>query len=151
MNKQELTEIIRTIVKEEIVASLPDVLVEILATKVNERETVSEQREAFSSTSKRKAVVGTDEPTAPVKPTLLPPKKYSTNPILNAVLNETKGGVPKEEEVDSGSVIDVVKNLPQEVLTENSSVKAVASALNRDYRGFLKKVAAKATNVPRPL
>jgi hypothetical protein len=152
MNKQELVEIIRTIVKEEIVTSLPDVLVEILATKVNEREIVTEQKETFSPTIKRQSMVSLDEPIIPSKPVShQPPKRYSTNPVLNAVLNETKGGVPKEDEVASASVLDTIKTIPKEVLAENTAVQAVAGALTRDYRSFLKKVAAKAPGVPKPL
>ena len=151
MNKQELTEIIRTIVKEEIITSLPDVLVEILATKVNEREIVTEQKETFSPTIKRRSMVSLDEPIESPKPVVRgPPKKYSTNPIINQILNETQGGVPTEAETASTSVLDTIKTLPKEVLVENTGVQAVAKALTKDYRSLLKAAEAKVkSNRPR--
>lgn len=142
MKKEELIEVIRTIVKEEMEKSLPDVLVEILASKVSEREVVTEKEE-FSPTIRRKSLVKLEEPVGIVRPA--PTKTYSKNPVLNQILNETQGGIPPEdEESASPSVLDTIKTLPKEVISENTAIKAVAGALTRDYRTLLKAVDAKA-------
>jgi len=84
MKKEELVNIIRGIVREEVERALPNVLVEILATKVAGQEVVTERVAA--------------PPRRPSPAT--PPKKFSSNPILNQVLNETQGGVPTDPDVE---------------------------------------------------
>jgi hypothetical protein len=59
-------------------------------------------------------------------------------------LNETVGGVPTEEQTQTSSALDVIKNLPREALNENKEVAAVANALTRDYSKLIKAADAKA-------
>lgn len=68
------------------------------------------------------------------------PKKYSNNPTLNAILNETVGGVPSEDSIPAGI------SIPQSAIAENSALSGVANALNRDYRQLLKTVDKKASS-----
>ena len=79
-----------------------------------------------------------------------PMKKFSTNPILNQVLNETQGGVPQEGADTGVSVQDLLANTPKEVLSENAEVQGVANALTRDYRSLLKAIDEKSKK-HRPL
>ena len=85
MNKEELKQIIRSIVREEVERALPNVLVEILASKVGDREMVTEVAQA---PIQRRPVVAAPRPQ----------QKFSSNPILNQVLNDTRGGVPADPE-----------------------------------------------------
>lgn len=148
MNKQELTSIIRTIVREEVERSLPNVLVEILASKVTEGQSVVTER-AVSTQQKR------------TLPVARPQQKFSTNPILNKILNETHGGVPQEEgsamvsqemPVPGAqvSILDKMKNVSKQQLTENKEVAGVINVLNRDFRQLVRAIDKKSGNVPAP-
>ena len=73
--------------------------------------------------------------------------KYTSNPILNEILNETQGGIPREGEMvgllgngfgnlNGSEQINEVKapdNAPKEV-------KSVYQAMNKDYRSLMKAV-----------
>ena len=71
--------------------------------------------------------------------------KYTKNPMLNDILNQTTGGVPQE-----GSMVSMMGGYgggTQQVITETkvpenapAPVKGVYSAINRDYRALLKAV-----------
>jgi hypothetical protein len=143
MKKNELVDIIRTLVKEEVHNALPQILMEVLAEKMTENSAaILESRKQPEQAQVRKPNfnVGLDEP---VKKQPAPaPKMFTKNPLLNQVLNETVGGVPLEE--PTPSAIDTIQNLPKEVLNENKEVAAVANALTKDYSKLLKAVDAKA-------
>ncbi len=75
--------------------------------------------------------------------------KYTNNPLLNDILNQTTGGVPQE-----GGMVSMLGGYggggSQEVIAEtkvpeNASepVKSVYTALNRDYRSLMKAVSKK--------
>lgn len=72
--------------------------------------------------------------------------KYTNNPLLNDILNQTTGGVPQE-----GGMVSMMGGYGgggrQEVITETKApenapepVKSVYSAMNRDYRSLMKAV-----------
>lgn len=75
--------------------------------------------------------------------------KYTSNPLLNDILNQTTGGVPQE-----GGMVSMLGGYGgggnQEVITETKApenapepVKSVYSAMNRDYRSLMKAVSKK--------
>lgn len=75
--------------------------------------------------------------------------KYTNNPLLNDILNQTTGGVPQE-----GGMVSMMGGygggVSQEVITEAKTpenapepVKSVYSAMNRDYRSLMKAVSKK--------
>jgi hypothetical protein len=148
MKKSELVEIIRTLVKEEVNNALPQLLMEVLAEKITQNSSgLLENQKTTDTTIQQKPTkklfnVGLDgnmkQPPAPT------PRTFTSNPILNQVLNETVGGVPLEEEATAPTVMDTIKTIPAQVLNENKEVAAVASALNRDYSQLMKAVDAKA-------
>lgn len=147
MKKTELVEIIRTLVKEEVNNALPQLLMEVLAEKISNNsspllETKKPAVVAQAPSRKPTINVALDAPLkqAPVQA----PKNFTSNPILNRVLNETVGGVPLEESVSAPSAIDALKSLPPKVLAENKEVAAVANAMTRDYSKLLKAIDAKA-------
>ena len=72
--------------------------------------------------------------------------KYTNNPMLNEILNQTTGGVPQE-----GGLVSMMGGLggggSTQVITETKApenapepVKSVYSAMNRDYRSLMKAV-----------
>lgn len=71
--------------------------------------------------------------------------KYTNNPMLNDILNQTTGGVPQE-----GSMVSMMGGYgggTQEVITETKvpenapePVKSVYNAINRDYRSLMQAV-----------
>lgn len=138
MKKNELIEIIRTLVKEEVHNTLPQLLMEVLAEKLTGQEMLTEK---VAEAPKRKVHVDLESPVkqAPVQA----PKMFSKNPILNQILNETVGGVPQEADTSS-STLDIIKTIPKEMLNENKEVAAVANALTRDYSKLIKAADAKA-------
>ena len=145
MKKNELIEIIRTLVKEEVHNTLPQLLMEVLAEKLTGQEVLTEK---VSEAPKRKVQVELESQIkqAPVQA----PKIFTKNSILNQVLNETIGGVPQESETSTSSTLDVIKTIPKEMLNENKEVAAVANALTRDYSKLIKAADAKA-KAKRPL
>lgn len=148
MKKSELVEIIRTVVKEEINNALPQLLMEVLAEKItqNSGALLESQKSVQPSTQQvvpsRAPSVGLDGNLK--QPPVQAPKTYTSNPILNQVLNETVGGIPLEAEVNTPSAIDTLKNLPKQVLNENKEVAAVANAMTRNYSQLLKAIDSKA-------
>ena len=71
--------------------------------------------------------------------------KYTNNPMLNDILNQTTGGVPQE-----GGMVSMMGGYggaTSQVITETKApenapepVKSVYSAMNRDYRSLMKAV-----------
>lgn len=70
--------------------------------------------------------------------------KYTNNPVLNQILNETTGGVPQEgglAGIMGSGEPSVVDKLNESVIEKAPEpVKAVAQAVTRDYRALLKVV-----------
>jgi hypothetical protein len=150
MKKEELVTIIKAIVKEEVEKCFASVLTEILKPPATNNDIITEKANPVSPLIRRKSMVSFEGgvPTAVAKPV----RKFSNNPVLNKILNETEGGVPPEGALaDSPSVLDVIQSVPKEQLNENSAMAAVAGALTKDYRSLLRAADAKAKNVPRPL
>ena len=71
--------------------------------------------------------------------------KYTNNPLLNDILNQTTGGVPQE-----GGMVSMMGGFNSggsQIITETKApenapepVKSVYSAMNRDYRSLMKAV-----------
>jgi len=143
MNKKELVEIVRTVVREEINNALPQYLMEVLAERITARPVITEEKEPV------RASIPINKPSvtfeAPVKKApVQAPRTFSSNPIFNQILNETVGGIPDENSASATSVIDTIKNMPKEVLAENKDIAAVANAMTRDYSKLMRAIDAKA-------
>jgi len=153
MNKTELSNIIREIVRSELKNLGPELVREALLESLQGRSeipTLTEKRRPAAARSPYEA--------KPVKEL----KQYSTDPILNKILNETAGGVPQELGTtvpDFGAEMmteDVPvpptfpTNISREALNENKDLAAVAKALTRDYRSVLRAADEKAKRNYRP-
>jgi hypothetical protein len=73
--------------------------------------------------------------------------KYTSNPILNEILNETQGGVPRDGEmvglIGDGFGGTVGREQINEVKAPENApkeVKTVYQAMNKDYRSLMKAV-----------
>lgn len=71
--------------------------------------------------------------------------KYTSNKVLNDILNQTTGGIPQEGGLVSN--MGSFEKIGQEIITETKapdnapeSVKTVYNAINRDYRSLMKAV-----------
>ena len=149
MNKQELTTIIRNIVREEVERALPNVLVEILASKVSEGQSVVTERAAPVQQRRPQQVQAR------------PQQKFSSNPVLNQILNETSGGVPSDPEAEmvsaempvpgaQVSILDKMRTIPQSQLNENKEVAGVFNVLKKDFRQVVRAMDKAAPRMAPP-
>lgn len=142
MNKKELVKIIQEVVRLEIKKLGPELVRSALLESLqapSEKQPTKIHRPAISN------LVIQEESASPKRQVAEKQLiQFSTNPILNQVLNETRGGIPQEQTDQGVSVKDLIENTPKEVLSENAAIQSVATALNRDYRQLLKVAEEKA-------
>lgn len=139
MNKKELIEIIKEVVRAEIRSSGPEMVREALLESLQSKQNGLVEGQTFQM--KR-----SQPPLHTERPQVQPQRQqrvFSTDPVLNKILNETSGGVPSEEEAMVMSQ-DLTSHIPKEVLAENKDLAAVASALTRDYRSVIRAADEKA-------
>ncbi len=149
MQKKELIKIIQEVVRLEIKKMGPEIVRNALLESLQPNTSSAApkiHRPNISNLVVEETPVQLKENIVEQKPM----KKFSTNPILNQVLNETQGGVPQEGADTGVSVQDLFANTPKEVLSENAEVQGVANALTRDYRSLLKAIDEKSKK-HRPL
>ena len=149
MQKKELIKIIQEVVRLEIKKMGPEIVRNALLESLQPNApaaTPKIHRPNISNLVVEEAPVDSKEDVAEQKPL----KKFSNNPVLNQILNETQGGVPQEGADVGVSVQDLFANTPKEVLSENAEVQGVANALTRDYRSLLKAIDEKSKK-HRPL
>lgn len=146
MKTNELKSIMRGIIQEELKTMLPtmipQILTEILSNnvKTNIRENSKSQEVSSSPTETQSAKTF---------------KKYTTNEMLNKVLNETVGGVPKEgsfvgysspltktENISSfeSQISQLNESIEQPPTPVNKEQSKVMNLINRDFRSLMKAV-----------
>lgn len=153
MKTQELKEIIRSVIKEELQKTLPTLIPNILSEILTgqNKNVVSEKLETPKVSQKPSENI---QPLQPAKKTF---KKYTNNDALNAVLNETVGGVPREgsyvglmsalrSESLGGANINESVQIPQQITPVNEEQAKVLNVINRDFRKLLKAVDKKKTS-----
>jgi hypothetical protein len=150
MKTQELKEIIRSVIKEELQKTLPTLIPNILSEILTgqNKTVVSEKLETPKVSQK---------PSENIQPAKKTFKKYTNNDALNAVLNETVGGVPREgsyvglmgalrSESLGGANINESVQIPQQITPVNEEQAKVLNVINRDFRKLLKAVDKKKTS-----
>jgi len=150
MKTQELKEIIRSVIKEELQKTLPTLIPNILSEILTgqSKPVVSEKLETPKVSHK---------PSENIQPAKKTFKKYTNNEALNAVLNETVGGVPREgsyvglmgalrSESLGGANINESVQIPQQITPVNEEQAKVLNVINRDFRKLLKAVDKKKTS-----
>ena len=150
MKTQELKEIIRSVIKEELQKTLPTLIPNILSEILTgqSKTVVSEKLETPKVSQK---------PSENIQPAKKTFKKYTNNDALNAVLNETVGGVPREgsyvglmgalrSESLGGANINESVEIPQQITPVNEEQAKVLNVINRDFRKLMKAVDKKKTS-----
>jgi len=135
--KKTVQQEIRSILREELKYQLTEIL---LGNNSNIVESKKDESVSLSSLLE-------SEP-EPIKQSV--PKKtvkYTSNPVLNEILNETQGGVPREGEmvglIGDGFGGTVGREQINEVKAPENApkeIKTVYQAMNKDYRSLMKAV-----------
>ena len=153
MKTQELKEMIRSVIKEELQKTLPTLIPNILSEILTgqSKTVVSEKLETPKVSQKPSENI---QSLQPAKKTF---KRYTNNDVLNAVLNETVGGIPREgsyaglmgalrSESLGGANINESVEIPQQITPVNEEQAKVLNVINRDFRKLMKAVDKKRTS-----
>lgn len=139
--KKTVQQEVRIVVQSELKRQLAEIFSkEVIQSKKKSSDSDLEQQILSELETMNESTV-VEEPVKSVKKFV----KYSNNPMLNEILNQTTGGVPQE-----GSMVSMMGSYGgnnQDVITEAkvpenapAPVKGVYSAMNRDYRSLMKAV-----------
>ena len=137
--KKTVQQEVRNVIQSEIKLQLAEIFSkEVGQTKKKSSEPDLEQQ-ILKELETMEDVQVVEEEVKPVKKFV----KYTNNPMLNDILNQTTGGVPQE-----GGLVSMMGGLgggSTQVITEAKApenapepVKSVYSAMNRDYRSLMK-------------
>ena len=162
MDMDKLLEAIQILIKEELKEQLPALIKE--GVKAEMKKMLSETKVAPKTVSKSismaKAILGDEPIQESVQTKPAPTKQYSKNPMINQILNETKGGIPQGDggfrtmnfgQGDMGSIAgrtavadkmgygDLAKGPSPTGLGVNTGVAEIDKALNRDYSELVKR------------
>lgn len=152
MKVDQFKELVRAIVKEEIKKSLPtlvpQIVAEALAGKVKKPQIVEDDSDFFEQL--KNDISGNHIPATAPKTQ----KKYSSNPLLNQVLNETEGGVlpdpeytmqvPQPSFKQPAKKLNVIQQTSPSAPIINETTKAQAElGVFKDYRKLMKAVDSK--------
>ena len=143
MKSNELKEIIRSIIKEELDKTLPTLIPKILSEVLSGRQS--------STIQSNQPIVSTK---TVVKESVQKPKeikRYSSNPILNEILNQTVVKIPHESSIAgldstfksqafSGMQMNESVETSQPVAPVTEEQGKVMNVLNRDFRSLMKAV-----------
>lgn len=145
MKSNELKEIIRSLVKEELEKTLPvlipKILTEALIGKQVNESIIQPKPIVNESVQKSKEI-----------------KKYTSNPILNEILNQTIVKIPKEDSIAgidsqfksqafSGLQInESIQSETEQITPVNEEQGKVLNVINRDFRNLMKAVDKKRQN-----
>ena len=162
MDMDKLLEAIQILVKEELKEQLPALIKEGVKAEMKKMlsETKVAPKQVSKSISMAKAILGDDTIKESVAQTEVSAKQYSKNPIINQILNETRGGIPQGDggfrtmnfgQGDIGSIAgrtavadkmgygDMAKGPSPTGLGVNTGVAEIDKALNRDYSELVKR------------
>jgi hypothetical protein len=162
MDMDKLLEAIQILIKEELKEQLPALIKE--GVKAEMKKILSETKVAPKPQSKgismAKAILGDEPIQESVQTKSAPTKQYSKNPMINQILNETRGGIPQGDggfrtmnfgQGDMGSIVgktaiaekmgygEMAKGPQPTGLGVNTGVAEIDKALNRDYSELVKR------------
>jgi hypothetical protein len=161
MNTEKLLQAIQILIKEELKEQLPALIKE--GVKAEMKKMLAEGKQSTKpqpiGLSMAKAILEDDTVMESVKQKV-PQKTFSKNPMINQILNETRGGIPQGDggfrtmnfgQGDMGSIVgktaiaekmgygDLVKGPSPTGLGVNTGVPELDKALNRDYSELVKR------------
>ena len=162
MDMDKLLEAIQILIKEELKEQLPALIKE--GVKAEMKKILSETKVAPKPQSKgismAKAILGDEPIQESVQTKSVPTKQYSKNPMINQILNETRGGIPQGDggfrtmnfgQADMGSIVgksaiaekmgygEMAKGPQPTGLGVNTGVAELDKAFNRDYSELVKR------------
>ena len=161
MNTEKLLQAIQILIKEELKEQLPALINE--GVKAEMKKMLAEGKQSTKpqpiGLSMAKAILEDDSVIESVKEKL-PQKTFSKNPMINQILNETRGGIPQGDggfrtmnfgQGDMGSIVgrtaiadkmgygDLARGPQPTGLGVNTGVAEIDKALNRDYSELVKR------------
>ena len=161
MNTDKLLKAIQILIKEELKEQLPALIKETVRAEV--KKLIAEGKQTAKpqpiGLSMAKAILEDDVIIESVKEKI-EQKKFSKNPMINQILNETRGGIPQGDggfrtmnfgQGDMGSIAgrtavaekmgygDMAKGPQPTGLGVNTGVAEIDKALNRDYSELVKR------------
>ena len=162
MNTDKLLKAIQILIKEELKEQLPALIKESVQKEVKRLLSEGKQPVQPKNTglSMAKAMMEDETIVESIEQTVVPQKQFSKNPIINQILNETKGGIPQGDggfrtmnfgQGDMGSIVgksaiaekmgygDLAKGPSPTGLGVNTGVAEIDKALNRDYSELVKR------------
>jgi hypothetical protein len=162
MDMDKLLEAIQILIKEELKEQLPALIKEGVKAEMKKMlsETKIAPKPVSKSISMAKAILGDDTIKESVAQKAAPQKQFSKNPMINQILNETRGGIPQGDggfrtmnfgQGDMGSIVggtamaekmgygDMAKGPSPTGLGVNTGVAEIDKALNRDYSELVKR------------
>ena len=162
MDMDKLLEAIQILIKEELKEQLPALIKEGVKAEMKKMlsETKIAQKPQSKGISMAKAILGDEPITESVAPKAVPQKQFSKNPMINQILNETRGGIPQGDggfrtmnfgQGDMGSIVgrtaiadkmgygDLAKGPSPTGLGVQTGVPELDKALNRDYSELVKR------------
>lgn len=164
MNTDKLLKAIQILIKEELKQQLPTLIREGVAKEIKkvlmEGNTKPQPKKESEGFSMAKAILGDDTIKESVESKVVSQKTFSKNPMINQILNETRGGIPQGDggfrtmnfgQGDMGSVVGrtaVAEKMgygdlstgPQPTgLGVQTGVPELDKALNRDYSELVKR------------
>ena len=161
MDTDKLLKAIQILIKEELKEQLPALIKETVRAEV--KKLIAEGKQTAKpqpiGLSMAKAILEDDTIIESVKEKV-EQKQFSKNPIINQILNETRGGIPQGDggfrtmnfgQGDMGSIAgrtvvaekmgygDMTKGPSPTGLGVNTGVAEIDKALNRDYSELVKR------------
>jgi hypothetical protein len=163
MNTDKLLKAIQILIKEELKEQLPALIKESVQKEVKRLLSEGKQpapKKESTGISMAKAILGDEPIIESVQQKEVGLKTYSKNPMINQILNETRGGIPQGDggfrsmnfgQGDMGSIVsrtavaekmgygDLAKGPQPTGLGVQTGVAELDKALNRDYSELVKR------------
>jgi hypothetical protein len=162
MNTDKLLKAIQILIKEELKEQLPALIKESVQKEVKRLLSEGKQPVQPKNTglSMAKAMMEDEVIQESVESKVVPTKQFSKNPMINQILNETRGGIPQGDggfrtmnfgQGDMGSIVgktalaekmgygEMAKGPQPTGLGVNTGVAEIDKALNRDYSELVKR------------
>jgi hypothetical protein len=162
MNTDKLLKAIQILIKEELKEQLPALIKEGVKAEMKKMLAESKQPAKPKTTglSMAKAMLDDELIEESVSTQVVPQKQFSKNPMINQILNETRGGIPQGDggfrtmnfgQGDMGSIVgktalaekmgygEMAKGPQPTGLGVQTGVPELDKALNRDYSELVKR------------
>jgi hypothetical protein len=162
MDTDKLLKAIQILIKEELKEQLPALIKESVKAEMKRMLAEGKQPAKPKTTglSMAKAMLDDELIEESVSTKVVPQKQFSKNPMINQILNETRGGIPQGDggfrtmnfgQGDLGSIVgrtavadkmgygDLARGPQPTGLGVNTGVPELDKALNRDYSELVKR------------